>query len=362
MPQLLHGALGHHLAAVGPGLRAHLQYPVRLPQNLGVVVHQQHGVSIGHQILHHPGEPHNVRGVQPYGGLVQHVEHPGGAVAHRSSQLHPLALPGGQGRGGPIQAEVPQPQLQQPPGHRLEGLADALRHGAHLLGQGARHGFYPLYQLGKGHGAGLVQGDAPQLGGPGCLAETGAVAVGAGALHQELLHPLHALFVLHLGEGVLHRVDGVEIGEVQLAHLAGALVVVQDVLFHRRPVVDNVLFLLRQLPEGHVGAHAHLPAHVHHQRPHQGVPRGHGALLDGQGLVGHQGIQVHPPHNAGAPAGAASPLGVKGQLLRPRRVEGGAALRAGDGLFRRHRQGRGDGVPVGAAVAGQPGEHQPQGV
>ena len=54
------------------------------------------------------------------------------------------------------------------------------------------------------------------LGARACLGQAGAAAVGADVLLQELLHPLHALLVLHLGQGVFHRVDGVVIGEVQL--------------------------------------------------------------------------------------------------------------------------------------------------
>ena len=104
-------------------------------------------------------------GVQADGGLVQHVEHPGGAVAHRPGQLHPLALPGGEGGGRPVQCQVPQAQLHQPPGRQLEGLADALRHGAHLLRQEGGHTLYPPGQLGEGHPAGLVQADAPEFGG-----------------------------------------------------------------------------------------------------------------------------------------------------------------------------------------------------
>ena len=42
---------------------------------------------------------------------------------------------------------------------------------------------------------------------------------GQTSLFQKLLHPLHALFVLDLGKGIFHGVDGVEIGEVQFASL-----------------------------------------------------------------------------------------------------------------------------------------------
>ena len=133
-------------------------------------------------------------------------------------------------------------------------------------------------------------------------------------------------------------------------------------LFYRRAVVDDVFFRLCQLPEGHIGAHSHGPAHVGHQRPHQALPRSHSPLINGQGLVGHQGGAVHGADHAGAAAGTAGPLAVKGQLLRAGGVKLRPALRALQRLPRRHRQGGRHIVPVGAAVAGQPGVHQTQGV
>ena len=57
------------------------------------------------------------------------------------------------------------------------------------------------------------------LGARAASGQAGAAAVRADVLLQELFHPLHALFVLHLGKGVFHRVDRVEIGEVQLRRL-----------------------------------------------------------------------------------------------------------------------------------------------
>ena len=185
-------------------------------------------------------------------------------------------------------------------------------------------------------------------------------AVGAGTGFQELLHPLHALLVLDLGQGIFHGVGGVEVGEIQLRQLVGVLGVVEDVLFHRRALVDDLLFPVEQLPERHIGAHAHGPADIHHQRPHQRVPGGHGALLDGQTFVRHQGGAVHRAHHAGTAAGAAGTLAVEGQLLGAGGVKMGAALGTDQLLPGGHRQGGRQIMPVGAAMAGQTGEHQPQ--
>ena len=279
--------LGHHPPAVGPCLGTHLDQPIRLGQNLSIVVHQNYRVSICHQIAHHAGQSHDVGGMQADGRFVQHIEHPGGAVAHRPGQLHPLPLPGGERGGGAVQRQVAQSQVHQPFGHSLEGLADALRHGAHLLRQGGGHPGHPLHQHGEGHLTGLVQGDAPEPRRPRGRRQPGAAAVGADALLQKLLHPLHTLLVLHLGQGVFHRVGGIEVGEIHIPRRAAGLVLIDDVLLDGGAVEDDLPLLRRQFPEGHVSPHPHLPGDVLHQRPHQGLPWGHRSLVDGQGLVGH---------------------------------------------------------------------------
>ena len=300
--------------------------------------------------------------MQANGGLIQHIEDTAGAVAHRPGQLHPLPLPGGEGGGRPVQGQIVQPQLHEAPGRVPEGFTDPLRHGAHLLRQGGGDPVHPDREIRQGHGAGLVQGDAPEPGRPGGLRQAGAAAFGADALLQKLLHPLHALLVLHLGEGVFHGVGGVEVGEIHVPRGAAGLVLVDDVLLHRGAVKDDVPLLLGEILEGHVGAHAHLPGDVLHQGPHQGLPGGHGALVDAEGFVRHQGSLVHGADDAGAVAALAGTLAVEGQLLRPGSVELLPADGAGEGPLRRHVHGRGNGMPVGAAMAGKTGVHEAQAV
>ena len=155
---------------------------------------------------------------------------------------------------------------------------------------------------------------------------------------------------------------GAVIGEIQLCRVVGVLGFVEDVLLHRRAIVDNVLFLIGQITEGHVRAHAHGPAHIGHQRPHEGFPGQHRPLVNGQGLVGHQGAQVHPAHHARTVALPARTLGIKGKFLRAGGIKVRTAFRADQFLSGGHLQGRGEIVPIGAAMAGQAGEHQPQAV
>ena len=179
---------------------------------------------------------------------------------------------------------------------------------------------------------------------------------------EEALDALHARFVLDLGEGVLDGADGGEVGEVQLGEVVALLGAVEDVLLLGGSVVDDGLLLGREVTEGDVGAHAHGAADVGHQRPHQGVPRGDGALVDGEALVGDEGGAVDRADLAGALAAGARAAAVEGEVLRARRLKGDAADGTDERALGGDVQRGGDGVAVGAAVLGQAREHQAQAV
>ena len=172
-------ALSDDMAALQAGLRPHLHDPVSLRQNLCVVVHQYDGIAVCYEVVHDSFQPFDVGGMQSDGGLVQHVEHPGGAVADSTGQLHPLALPGGEGGGSAVQGKVAKAQVHEPPGGDVEGLADTLCHGAHLLRQGGGDTGHPASQIRKRHPAHLIQGAAPQPGRSCLLGEAGPAAVRA---------------------------------------------------------------------------------------------------------------------------------------------------------------------------------------
>ena len=123
-------------------------------------------------------------------------------------------------------------------------------------------------------------------------------------------------------------------------------------------MVDDVLLPVRQVPEGHVRPHAHRPADVRHEGPHQAVPRGHRSLVDGQGFVGDKGGFVDGPHRPRSAAAPAGPLAVEGQLLGRGRIETFAASRARQLPLRRDGQGRLQAVAVGTHVVRKAGEHQ----
>ena len=84
-------------------------------------------------------------------------------------------------------------------------------------------------------------------------------------LFQKLLHPLHALFILDLCQGVFYGVDGIEICEIQFSCLIGIFIVVKNMLFLGRAMEHDFFFTLGQIPEWHIRAHAHLPANICHQ-------------------------------------------------------------------------------------------------
>ena len=56
------------------------------------MIHQDHRIAVRDQVMHHASQAHDVGGMQADAGFVQHIEHPGGAVAHGAGQLHPLPL------------------------------------------------------------------------------------------------------------------------------------------------------------------------------------------------------------------------------------------------------------------------------
>ena len=60
--------LGDHMAAPGARLRPHFYDPVGLLQNLRVVIDQDDGVAVGHQIVHYAGQSNNIGGCRPMEG------------------------------------------------------------------------------------------------------------------------------------------------------------------------------------------------------------------------------------------------------------------------------------------------------
>ncbi len=104
--QIFDCPLRDHAAAAGTRLRPHLDHPVGMPQNAGIVIDQHHRVAVRYQIIHHAGQPLDIGRMQADRRLIQHVEHTGCAVAHGAGKLHTLPLPCRKSRRGPVQGKI----------------------------------------------------------------------------------------------------------------------------------------------------------------------------------------------------------------------------------------------------------------
>ena len=130
-----------------------------------------------------------------------------------------------------------------------------------------------------------------------------------------------------------------------------------------RSVEDDGALGRRQLAERHVGTHAHRPAHVGHERPHQAVPRSHGPFVDRLRFVGHERRTVYGHDRTRTAAPATCSAAVERELLGPGRIEPMAAVRADELLLGRDGQRRRMVMPaVRTAVRSQAREHKPQAV
>ena len=197
---------------------------------------------------------------------------------------------------------------------------------------------------------------SPHLRLPGPGRQTGTATVRADPFLQKPLHPLHALLILHLCQGIFHRVGGIIIGKIHLSGLIGRLGFVKNMLLFRRTVIHDIPLFLRQFPKRHVRTHPHGPAHIRHQRPHERTPGCHRPLVNGQRFIRHQRRLIHRPHNACAAARPAGALAVKRQLFRRRRIKMYPAHRAHQIVSRRHAKGRLQYMPVGAPMVRCPGK------
>ena len=135
---------------------------------------------------------------------------------------------------------------------------------------------------------------------------------------------------------------------------------VKDVFFLCGTVENNVLFLFRQIAEGHVGAHTHLTADIGHQGPHQTVPRSYRTVINGKRIIRHQRCHIHCADTACAAAFLTGALRVKRQFLGGWRIKMSIALRAHQLLSGGNQQGGPQIMPVGAAMIRKAGVHEPQ--
>ena len=196
---------------------------VDLGENPRVVIDHDDGVAVGHEVAHDAQKAIDVGRVQADGGLVEHIEHTGGLVAHGARELDALALAGRERGARAVKTQVAQAQIHETGSGSPERIADGRRHGPHRGRQRPRHLGDPAHKLGERHRVRVGKPDARHARDAGRFRKARAAAVLARPLYQEARDALQALLVLSLGERVFHRVDGVEVGEVQLGEVVALL-------------------------------------------------------------------------------------------------------------------------------------------
>ena len=177
------------------------------------------------------------------------------------------------------------------------------------------------------------------------------MAVRADVFFQIFFETLHSLLVLDFGKGIFDRIDRAVIIKIHLRGLQCVWINIMDVMLFQLAVVDNFLFLRRQIAERHVGPNPHRPHDILHERPHERSPDDDRAFVDCLGIVRHQRCFVHSLNNSRSAAGLAGAGAVEGKLLSSGTVEFLTTDRAGNFLHRRDRKRRRAVMSVGASVA-----------
>ena len=164
-------SFGNDATALAARLRAHLDDPIGLSQDVDVMIDEKDRVAVRHQVVHHGLEPLDVGGMEPDRRFVQHVEHARRAVAHGPRELHALPLARRERRGRTIKRQVSEPEIQKPRGRVSERLAETLRHRPHLGRERRGHAVDPSAQVDERHAGDFVDRDAHNLRRPRGLRE-----------------------------------------------------------------------------------------------------------------------------------------------------------------------------------------------
>ena len=231
-------ALGHDPPAVQARPRAEVDDVPGLADGLLVVLDHHHGVAASRQVPQGIDQEPVVPGVQPDGGLVEHVADPAQVGAELGRQADALRLATGERRGRAVEGEVTEAHLLQeaePPLQLGQGIPGDLRFPAREA-QGAE----VAVRRGQGHrrvfGDGLpLESDRQRDG-----VESAARAGGAG-----LLLTLEPVVPPHLLPGLL----GVEPGEDR----AGAVAALAPAVF-RVEGEEPGIGLGKAAPAGGAGA------------------------------------------------------------------------------------------------------------
>ena len=104
---------GDHPTALFPTAGAKVDDPVRVGDDVEVVLDHHHGGSGLHEPVEDAEQHANVERVQTHAGLVQHEHRAVLVPSQVRGELEALCLPAGQGGGGLAEGEVAEPQLLQ---------------------------------------------------------------------------------------------------------------------------------------------------------------------------------------------------------------------------------------------------------
>ena len=326
------------------------------------MIHQKNGVPVSHKVVHNPAQSYNVCRVQADRGLVENVQYPCCSIADRAGQLHSLPFAGRQCRRCSVERKITEAKVHQSRRDFKIRLADIACHRTHLLRQRIRNLLHPLDGILQGHPAGLIKGDPHQFWRSSLLGQSRAAALRTDVFLEELLHPLHPLFILHLVQRIEYSRRRTVISKI---HLARSRCVrffrpVENMFFDHRAVVDDLFLLICQVTERYICPHAHGPADIRHQRPHEGIPGSNSPVVNREALIRHQCVPVYCPYRSGSPAALAGALRIKRQLLRARSVKRLPAFRAYDFLHKRHLKSRFHVMAVRAAMGRKTRKHQAQ--
>ncbi len=184
--------------------------------DLRLVLHHEHGVALVAEPQQQPVHALDVVGMEPDRGLVEHVRDIGQRRAQMPDHPGALRLTSRQGAGRSLEAQVPQPDLDE----RVERLPERRQQRRDRWLVQAPH---PFRQVADLHRARIGDVDAPDARGPGGLVQPSAAARRAGAeghrpFHEgtdvrlERLHVLRQERLLDLGHQAL-------VGDVDARHL-----------------------------------------------------------------------------------------------------------------------------------------------
>ncbi len=112
-PQFVDRALEDHLSALGAGAGTEIDDVVGDRDGLGLVFDDEHGVALVAQLQQQVVHPRDVVRVHADRRFVEHVGDVGQRRSEMADHLDALRFSTGQGAGGAIERQIPQPDVRE---------------------------------------------------------------------------------------------------------------------------------------------------------------------------------------------------------------------------------------------------------